>query len=209
MNFKIENYNVSVLINNYKENMPVFVLNSYESIIDNLKENSSYILVEVSNINWNKDMTPWKYEEFSGNADNYLSKLLNKIIPKVNEYIASKNITITYYALVGYSLAGLFSMYVASKNTIFTRFGGISSSLWYKDFTEYFKKFNYDNKKFYMSLGKDEKKSKNKVLRSVEENTLEIYKYLGDKAYFEFNPGGHFNNSNERILKCIKYLTEN
>lgn len=209
MEFTLDRYNVSVSIYNKKNVMPLIVINSYKKEFDNLKINSSFILVEVSNIDWNSDMTPWKYKNFSGNADRYLNILENKIMKEVLNKL--NNIKISSYILIGYSLSGLFSLYAASKSKLFNKFGSVSGSIWYRNFSSYFEKYNYKDKTFYLSLGDKEKFSKNNDLKKVEDETLKIYKFLkeNNKVYFEFNNGGHFNNEKERIIKCIEYLTEN
>lgn len=209
MEFTLDRYNVSVSIYNKKNVMPLIVINSYKKEFDSLKINSSFILVEVSNIDWNSDMTPWKYKNFSDNADRYLNILENKIMKEVLNKL--NNIKISSYILIGYSLSGLFSLYTASKSKLFNKFGSVSGSLWYRNFSSYFEKYNYKDKTFYLSLGDKEKFSKNNDLKKVEDETLKIYKFLkeNNKVYFEFNNGGHFNNEKERIIKCIEYLTEN
>ena len=62
-----------------------------------------FILVNISNINWNDDLTPWKIKSFFKNDNDY-------------------------YGLVGYSLAGLFSLYSSFNTNIFTRICCISAS---------------------------------------------------------------------------------
>ncbi len=208
--FRVKDYDINISIVNKKDNMPLFVLNSYEREIEkikNLVSDKSLVLVEVSGINWNSDMTPWKYNEFSGNADNYLNILIGEIMPKVNKYLKENSVNIINYSLIGYSLAGLFSLYVSTKNTMFNYFASVSGSLWYKGFKEYFKKYKFNNKRFYISLGDKESDTKNKTLKTVKDNTLEIVKYLEDNVYFEFNNGGHFKDEIIRISKAIDYLT--
>ena len=58
---------------------------------------------------------------------------------------------------------------------------------------------------FYISLGDKESKTKNKVMASVEANTLKTVEYLKAKSSctFEWNQGGHFNGSEERMAKAF------
>lgn len=204
--------------------VPVVILNAYgkegESVWKECLQlhTKDFILVAISNIDWNNEMTPWKapnitkkVSDFAGKADCYLQELENDIIPKI-EKIIKENYTISYYALAGYSLGGLFALYSAYKSTKFTKIASISGSLWYPNLLEYIKKESLkpQMKKIYFSLGNKEKESKNKLLQTVEQNTKEIEKILSTKinTIYEENDGTHFQNPELRTAKGIKWLLE-
>ena len=219
----INNKMVDIYLSSKNDNLPVIVLNSYlrdgEKIYDEcLKDNiSDFVLVCISNLDWNNDLTPWKSfplfkedSEYLGNGDRYIKELENIILPKINEYLESINKKVSYYALAGYSLAGLFALYSGYNTNLFAKIICVSSSFWYPNFLEYVleNKINNSVNKIYFSLGKKEKESKNKILCKVEDNTKKIYEHLKNDitVIYEENRGGHFNNSEERIVKGIKWI---
>jgi len=116
--------------------------------------------------------------------------------------------------LSGYSLAGLFSIYAMFKTTRFTKFLSGSGSFWYPGFKEYYEKNKLPSSpstKVYLSLGAKEKKTGNKVLKTIETETIAMKEFLTQQNIplkFELNPGGHFNDVNQRIAKGIKWLLE-
>ena len=143
--FKINNKNVNIY---YKESIqkeiPVIILNNFEDNGDIVYEKcqelevSDFALVSITNINCNDDLTPWKCKrllkndnDYLGNADDYLKEIEKYIIPRIEKCIKEINKDIEYYALVGYSLAGLFSLYSSFNTSVFKRIGCISASFWY------------------------------------------------------------------------------
>ena len=222
-NIKINNKTITI---NYNENInskvPLVILNTYEednNLIWEYTKNNNYILVTISNIDWNRELSPWYQDklfkndkEYLGDADSYINELINIIIPKIKEIINNElNIEIEEYILGGYSLAGLFSLYTIYKTNIFSKIICVSSSLWYPNLLKFIKENNYYKKpnKIYFSLGNKEKNTKNELMKKVEDNTIEIEKYykdLGIKTIFEYNEGNHFNNPELRISKGINWI---
>ena len=61
----------------------------------------------------------------------------------------------------------------------------------------------------YFSLGDKERKTKNPILRTVQENTEEIcayYQHKGIDTVFQMNPGNHFVQSVERTDAGLCWL---
>ena len=61
----------------------------------------------------------------------------------------------------------------------------------------------------YLSLGNKESKTNNKVLQTVEKNTVRIGKILNKieiKTLYEQNEGNHFQDADLRIAKGIKWI---
>ena len=225
---KIENKVIDIY---YKEKslkeLPVVILNIYgkegqevwNKCLDiKCKE---YILVSISNLDWNNEMTPWysekineKGEEFLGQADEYIQIMLNEIIPKVKNYIEKDlKLKIKYYIISGYSLAGLFAIYASYKTNIFSKIVSASGSLWFPKFVDFVKenKISSNVEKIYFSLGNKESKVKNQILANVEKNTKEIeeiYKKQGIKTIYVENEGNHFKDASLRLAKGIKWILE-
>ena len=173
----------------------------------------------ISNLNWDDDMSPWyapkinkNDTDFLGKADEYLKILLEKIIPKVKEFVEiNLEKQIEYYVIAGYSLAGLFAVYTAYRTDLFNKIVSCSGSFWFPNFVEYVEKnrISTNIKQIYFSLGNRESKTKNKVLQTVEENTKKIEKFLreqGIKTIYEENEGNHFQNADLRMAKGIKWI---
>ena len=225
---KIENKVIDIY---YKEKslkeLPVVILNTYGKEGQEVWNKcldikcKDYILVSISNLNWNNEMTPWysekineKGEEFLGKADEYIQIMLNEIIPKVKNYIERDlEVKIKYYIISGYSLAGLFAIYASYKTNIFSKIVSASGSLWFPKFVDFVKenKISSNVEKIYFSLGNKESKVKNQILASVEKNTKEIeeiYKKQGIKTIYEENEGNHFKDASLRLAKGIKWILE-
>ena len=226
--FKIKNKIISIYFNNSNLNeLPVVILNNYsnngEEIYNKCNEIncSEFILVSISNLDWNSDMSPWNCEginkhdlNFFGNADEYAYLLVNDIINNVKHFIMDKlRKSIKYYIIAGYSLAGLFSIYIAYKTDIFKRIVSASGSFWFPNFLDFAKKNNINSnvEKIYFSVGNKESKVKNKILAEVENNTKKLeklYKERGiDTIYFE-NNGNHFQEVSLRIARGIKWILD-
>lgn len=170
------------------------------------------VLVTISNAVWENDLAPWpavkafsKGKDFGGRGDDYLHLIKKKIMPKVEQKLS---FTPSYNIAAGYSLAGLWSLYAAYKTNIFSHIVCASGSLWYDGFIDFMQnnKISSAVQKVYFSLGDREKHTKNQRLATVEECTLKAETLLRQHnidTIFVKNPGGHFNNSIERLAKGI------
>ncbi|MCR5741919.1 MAG: alpha/beta hydrolase [Gammaproteobacteria bacterium] len=195
--------------------LPIIVNNSFESDESSIWNNSdkNFIFINVLVKDWEKEMSPYdatsafkRNEVIKSDAKSYL-KELESIILEVKDKLGLKP---EFISIIGYSLAGLFSIYSLFNSKLFKRCASISGSLWYPDFIDYIKNNEIcDVDRIYLSLGNKEANSKNKVLSQVLDKTKEAYNYFKDKnidSFFELNEGGHFVNEDERIIKGIKYI---
>ena len=174
-----------------------------------------FTLVAISDLDWNHDMAPWdspaafkKGEPFTGGAGDYLRLLVEEIIPRAEKELAGPP---AWRGIAGYSLAGLFALYAIYQTDVFSRVGCISGSLWFPGFKEYI--FSHEPKRrpdcIYFSLGEKEAKTRNPVLKTVQENTEEIqtfYQNKGVDTVFQLNPGNHFVQRIERTAAGIQWL---
>ena len=200
---------------------PVIYLNTYSDERQKIYEAVQatgcppFTLVTVSNLAWNHDMAPWdspaafkKGEPFIGGADNYLQLLVEEIIPRAEKELAEPP---AWRGIAGYSLAGLFALYTIYRTDVFSRVGCMSGSLWFPGFKEYI--FSHEPKRrpdcIYFSLGDKEAKTRNPVLKTVQENTEEIqtfYQNKGIDTVLQLNPGNHFVRGIERTVVGIQWL---
>lgn len=176
---------------------------------------SPFTLVAISNLAWNHDMAPWNSpaafmngESFTGGADDYLRLLVEEIIPRAEKELPGPP---AWRGIAGYSLAGLFALYAIYRTDVFSRVGCMSGSLWFPGFKEYI--FSHEPKRrpdcIYFSLGDKEAKTRNPVLKTVQENTEELrafYQSKGIDTEFRLNPGNHFVQGIERTIAGIQWL---
>lgn len=223
----LENKNITIFYDNdiKEKSIPVIIVNTYDEdgqdICDKIKKicDKEFILVIISNIDWNKEMSPWYMsklfkdeDEYLGKADEYIEILSKRIIPKITEIINNVlNKNISNYTIAGYSLAGLFAIYCLYKTDIFTNAISCSGSLWYPNFVEYIKENDLKAipKKVYFSLGNKESKTKNELMSKVEEKTKIIEHYFKDKnieTIYEENEGNHFQDVTNRIAKGVNWI---
>lgn len=200
---------------------PIIYLNTYsdegQQVFDIAQAAGcpSFTLVAISDLDWNHDMAPWdspaafkKGEPFTGGAGDYLRLLVEEIIPRAEKELAGPP---AWRGIAGYSLAGLFALYAIYQTDVFSRVGCISGSLWFPGFKEYI--FSHEPKRrpdcIYFSLGEKEAKTRNPVLKTVQENTEEIqtfYQNKGVDTVFQLNPGNHFVQRIERTAAGIQWL---
>lgn len=206
-----------------KLSSPLLILHCFseeeEAVVKLLKgkEYFSFPLLCINNLEWQKDMCPWDSpalinteKDFIGGADEYLSLLEKEIIPKAVEILGEEP---TYYALAGYSLAGLFALYAGYRSSLFSRIASVSGSLWYPDFVSFAKEKKMLSKaeRLYLSLGTEEAKTKHAVLSTIERKTRELVEHYQSSGYcvnFEQNPGNHFCEVEQRIEKGIRWIME-
>ncbi len=180
----------------------------------NIMRDSGASLVTVTNLEWNRDMSPWEApaavrgdEPFSGRAGEYLSLMLNEIVPKAEEMLGA----VSRRGIAGYSMAGMFALYALYHTDIFTEAASVSGSLWFPGFKDYV--FSHEMKvkpnKLYFSLGDAESKTRNQYLSTVRENTEAIecfYRENGIETVFKLNRGGHFSDAPKRAADGIMWI---
>lgn len=202
-------------------NAPIIYLNTYSNEGQKVYEAAQtagcppFFPATISDLDWNRDMAPWDSpaafkngEPFTGGADNYLRLLVEEIIPRAEKDLASPP---AWRGIAGYSLAGLFALYAIYRTDVFSRVGCMSGSLWFPGFKEYI--FSHEPKRrpdcIYFSLGDKEAKTRNPVLKTVQENTEEIWAFYQSKGIdtvFQLNPGNHFVQGIERTVAGIQWL---
>ena len=218
--FSVDGKTVSVFLANEPAS-PVIYLNTVSNEGQQIFEaaqaanRSPFTLVTISNLDWNHDMAPWdspaafkKGEPFTSGADDYLRLLVEEIISRAEKELP---VPPAWRGIAGYSLAGLFALYAIYQTDVFSRVGCMSGSLWFPGFKEYV--LSHEPKRWpdciYFSLGDKEAKTRNPVLKTVQEKTEEIqtfYQNKGIDTVFRLNPGNHFVQGIERTVAGIHWL---
>ena len=176
-----------------------------------------FTLVTIGGLDWNRELSPWPCdaitatsEPFDGRAEDFLDELTHKIIPSVE---ASFSTPPCLRAIAGYSLAGLFALWVCCQTDLFNRAASVSGSLWFPGFAEYLDE-NLPQDALdvaYLSLGKKEHKTPNRMMREVLTDTKRCEQILQDrgaKTLFERNPGNHFSEPVLRSARGIAWMLE-
>ena len=174
---------------------------------------SGYTLIAFQADDWNRDFSPWKSSKldssFSGGAVQTLTYIQDSVIPQIK---ATHGIDCPIY-LMGYSLAGLFSLWSAFQTDVFAGAASCSGSLWYPEFLSYVKEnvVGKPSKKFYLSLGGKESHTKNLLMASIADRTQECVQLLREyhQVKYELNPGGHFADPGKRLAKAVEWLLTN
>lgn len=178
--------------------------------------NKDFILCEYMAEDWDNDLTPWKDtdsmkgREFGGNARQFL----DGVTKYVEEELSSLYPEHEEVYVVGYSLAGLFSLFAVYEESCFDGAVCCSGSLWYPKWDEYIENTEIKSKcNIYLSLGDKEPLIKNPVMKRVGDVTLRQYEILKaseniSNVTFEWNEGGHFAGASDRVAKGIAYILE-
>ena len=178
---------------------------------------ADFALAAVSGLRWEDDLTPWPIPPIrrggapcGGRADAYIDLLTRRILPEI---LAGLPATPAYLALAGYSLAGLFALYAMYRTDRFARIASASGSLWYPGIVDYVQGHAPVRRPdcLYLSLGDKEGRTRNALMRPVEDNTrllADFYRNAGIPTTLEMNPGGHFNDPNGRMARAIAWMLE-
>lgn len=183
----------------------------------NTGEIAPFILAGTT-ADWDRELTPWPAPavfrgaaDFGGEGERYLDFLTQKLVPAIQrEWPVCKDPADT--AVMGYSLAGLFSLYALFNTAVFGRAASVSGSLWYPGWTEYIKKqpLQAAGARVYLSLGLGEEKSRNPVMATVRQATEEtqamFQNLTGREVPLVFSAGGHFTEAEARKAAAILWM---
>lgn len=174
-----------------------------------------FTLVGIGSLNWNRELSPWgcdgtvrDAEPFGGQASGFLDELLNWIIPEAESSLPQPP---TWRGIAGYSLAGLFSLWALWQTDVFGRAASASGSLWFPHFIDYAHEYTMPNAPdaVYLSLGKKETKTPNRMMRHVLDDTCAMEALLVERGIpttLELNPGNHFAQTDLRMARGIHWV---
>lgn len=174
-----------------------------------------FTLVAIGGLDWNRELSPWACdgtvrdaEPFGGQASEFLYELLNQIIPQVESSLPCPP---TWRGIAGYSLAGLFSLWALWQTDAFDRAASASGSLWFPGFIDYAHEHTMPNvpDAVYLSLGKKETKTPNRMMRHVLDDTRAMEALLVERSILttlELNPGNHFAQTDLRMARGIHWV---
>ena len=174
-----------------------------------------FVLAAIGGLDWNRELSPWECDAtvrdgdpFAGGASAYLAELIEQIVPDVETLLPRPP---AWRGIAGYSLAGLFALWSLWQTDAFDRAASASGSLWFPRFLERAaaEPFAGSPRDVYLSLGKKETKTPNRMMRHVLEDTRameELLRGRGIDTTLELNPGNHFSETDRRMARGIKWL---
>ena len=174
-----------------------------------------FTLVAIGGLDWNRELSPWACdgavrdsEPFGGQASEFLDELLNQIVPQVESSLPCPP---SWRGIAGYSLAGLFSLWSLWQTDAFDRAASASGSLWFPGFIDYARErtMTATPDAAYLSLGKKETKTPNRMMRHVLDDTRameELFIEHDIPTTLELNPGNHFTQTDLRMARGIHWI---
>ena len=113
--------------------------------------------------------------------------------------------------VAGYSLAGLFALWSLWETPAFSRVASVSGSLWFPGLLDWCtgRPLAASPDVAYLSLGKREHKTPNRMMRGVLDATRGFEALLrerGVETTLELNPGNHFCEPDARTARGIAWL---
>ena len=153
---------------------------------------------------WNDGLSPWPAppvfgdKGFGGGGEATLAFLLDRLLPQV----AGPEERLI---LGGYSLAGLFALWAATRTDRFEAVAAASPSVWYPGWTAYLMAHPVRARRVRLSLGEREPRARNPVMARVGECALATQEILSDylDSTFEWNPGNHFTDPGPRTARAF------
>lgn len=195
-------------------------------------------LVHIGVDLWEENFSPWcaprvfaKGPNFGDGAQKTLDTLINHVIPWTESELTDPP---TYRVLVGYSLAGLFSLWAGVSQQVargcqhdataphvdapaatFQRIGAVSGSFWFPGLLDYVDQQLRGGAvgltHAYLSLGDREARTPNPQIMHVQENAELLaskFENAGITSMFELNRGNHFQNVEGRMQKALDWLVK-
>lgn len=165
------------------------------------RTDAEFRLITIAVDSWNCDLSPWKAPAVFGKEDfgDGAEELLNAVLSLCED--RSKT-----YIIGGYSLAGLFALWAATRTDVFRGVAAASPSAWFPGLTEYLREHGMPcGTVVSLSLGDREARTRNPVMSTVDTRIREIRDILqeqGTDVTLTWNPGNHFAEPDIRTAKA-------
>ncbi|KXB81487.1 hypothetical protein HMPREF3034_01875 [Prevotella sp. DNF00663] len=169
----------------------------------------SFLLVAYPIEQWLEELSPWSTppvfgkQAFGDGAADTLQVIIKQMIPALRDKrVVAKS---PIYIIGGYSLAGLFALWVGCQSNMFQAVVAASPSVWFPRWLEFAEHHPQHVKAVYLSLGDREEHTRNQQMVLVGECIRRQYELcqqqVGMSSILEWNPGNHFQQSVERTAK--------
>lgn len=191
------------------------LLSRETELIGELSPQSKFTLAAFLIDDWNNELSPWKApavfgnESFGSGAAQTLSFVTDCLLLKIDSLYPSSGRKRFY--LGGYSLAGLFALWAAYQTEKFCGIAAVSPSVWFPDWKDYIETHGILASQVYLSLGKKEEKTRNRLMAAVGDNIRRQHELLCEaenveRCTLEWNEGNHFADSEIRTAKGFAWL---
>ena len=160
---------------------------------------------------WNRELSPWEAPPvfgkvpFGGGAAETLAFLAGRLLPELRSQLPGNGIAL---CIGGYSLAGLFALWAATKTELFSCAAAASPSIWFPGWLDYVTEHPIHAGTVYLSLGDREDRAKNPVMARVADCIRAQYALLqaDHRVTLEWNPGNHFQDSELRTARAFCWV---
>ena len=160
---------------------------------------------------WNRELSPWEAPPvfgkvpFGGGAAETLAFLTGRLLPELRSQLPGNGIAL---CIGGYSLAGLFALWAATKTGPFSGAAAASPSVWFPGWIDYVTEHPIQAETVYLSLGDREDRAKNPVMARVADCIRAQYALLqaDHRVTLEWNPGKHFQDSELRTARAFCWV---
>ena len=160
---------------------------------------------------WNRELSPWEAPPvfgkvpFGGGAAETLAFLTGRLLPELRSLLPGNGIAL---CIGGYSLAGLFALWAATKTELFSGAAAASPSVWFPGWIDYVTEHPIHAGTVYLSLGDREERAKNPVMARVADCIRAQYALLqaDHRVTLEWNPGNHFQDSGLRTARAFCWV---
>lgn len=173
-----------------------------------------FLLAAVQTDNWNDALSPWPAppvwgkQGFGGQAADTLAWLEQAVPVMRQQFQLNNNCKII---LGGYSLAGLFALWAASRTDALYGVAAASPSVWFPGWSAYEATHPIRAQRVYLSLGDREEYTKNQTMAAVGSNIRALHSALaqrGTDCTLEWNRGGHFKDPDLRTARAFSWTME-
>lgn len=177
-----------------------------EGSLEELFSRLSDITIAAVRINdWNQELSPWKAspvfgkDGFGDGAPELRDYIIDELIPEIG---------CSRYMVGGYSLAGLFSLWLCYYTDVFSGCAAASPSVWFPDWDSFIEGRKMRAEHVYLSLGDKESKTRNQIMRTVSDRIVLQYDSIKDDAdsVLEWNQGNHFQDAIGREIRAFSWV---
>lgn len=172
------------------------------------------LLVGFSIHHWNEELTPWSAPPafgkipFGNGATTTLQWIVETLMPQLTERYRLEP-SLIRWCIGGYSLAGLFSLWVAYQTQVFSGCVAASPSAWYPNWLNYAAHHQPCVPLVYLSLGDKEHHTRTTIMASINECMKQqelLLKEAGITTILEWNQGNHFQDNGLRMAKGWRWM---
>lgn len=172
-----------------------------------------FALAAFSVEDWNRELSPWEAPPvfgkvpFGGGAEDTL-RFVERLLPVLLARLALGDDVPVF--LGGYSLAGLFALWAATRTEVFSGVAAASPSVWFPGWLDYVEAHPIRADTIYLSLGDREERTKNPTMATVGQRIRALHGLLQAEhtVTLEWNRGNHFQDSEKRTARAFLWLAQ-